>query len=146
VRALRRFADPNALTTGTGASICAGVTDLTDIATSYSVDTDLNDYDDYTLYGGNGRRVITVPVLDTLSTTATTPMGVLGFRQFLVTPFADTNSSYIDPSDAHGRFNAIYIGNVAPVKQGYYNALGTSPLAPNSCSIVDGPGKVVLNQ
>ena len=141
-----RFGDPNALTTSTGASICAGVTDLVDIATTYQVDTDLNDYDDYTLYGGNGRRVITVPIVDALTTSATGTMAVLGFRQFLVTPFADTNSSYIDPSDAHGRFSAIYIGNVVPVKQGYYNAQGTSPLAPNSCSIVDGPGKVVLNQ
>jgi Flp pilus assembly protein TadG len=142
-----RFADPNALTTSTGTSICSGVTDLIDIATAYSnFDTDLNDYDDYTLYGGNGRRVITVPVVDTLSTSATTQMGVLGFRQFLVTPFADTNSQYIDPSDSHGRFAAIYIGNVAPVKQGYYNSLGTSPLAPSSCAITSGPGKVVLNQ
>jgi Flp pilus assembly protein TadG len=141
-----RFADPNALTTSSGASICVGVTDLIDIATAYSTDTDLNDYDDYTLYGGNGRRVITVPVVDSLATSASGTMGVLGFRQFLVTPFADTNSSYIDPSDAHGRFAAIYIGNVTPVKQGYYNSLGTSPLAPSSCAITSGPGKVVLNQ
>jgi hypothetical protein len=143
-----RFGDPNALTTSTGASICANVTDLTDIATAYSVDTDLADYDDYTQYGGNGRRVITVPIVDALTTSATGTMAVLGFRQFLVTPYADTNSSYIDPSDSHGRFDAIYIGNVAPVKQGYYTvpANSTSQYAGASCGIVYGPGKVVLNQ
>jgi len=135
-----RFDDPNVLTA------CAGVTDLIDIATAYQPDTDLADYDDYTAYGGNGRRVITVPIVNALTTSATGTMDVLGFRQFLVTPTPNPNTSLgNDPSDAHGRFNAIYIGNVTPVKQGFYYSL-VPPAAAAACSITSGPGKVILNQ
>jgi Flp pilus assembly protein TadG len=135
-----RFDDPNVLTT------CAGITDLTDIATAYQPDTDVSDYDDYTAYGGTGRRVITVPIVNALVTAATGTMDVLGFRQFLVTPTPNPNTSLgNDPSDAHGRFNAIYIGNVTPVKQGFYYSL-VPPAAAASCAITSGPGKVVLNQ
>jgi Flp pilus assembly protein TadG len=135
-----RFDDPNVLTA------CSGITDLADIATAYQPDTDVSDYDDYTLYGGTGRRVITVPIIDALTTSATGTMAVLGFRQFLVTPTPNPNTSLgNDPSDAHGRFNAIYIGNVAPVKQGFYNAL-VPPTTTAACAITSGPGKVVLNQ
>lgn len=134
-----RFDDPTVLTA------CNGVTDITDIATAYQPDTDVSDYDDYTLYGGTGRRVITVPIVSPISTSATTTMDVLGFRQFLVTPTPNPNTGLgNDPSDAHGRFNAIYIGNVAPVKQGFYNSLPTA--ATPACAITSGPGKVVLNQ
>lgn len=136
-----RFDDPNVLTG------CAGVTDLTDISTAYLPDTDLADYDDYTAYGGNGRRVITVPIVSSLVTSATGTMDVLGFRQFLVTPTPNPNTSLgNDPTDSHGRFNAIYIGNVTPVKQGYYNTISPPGASATSCSITSGPGKVILNQ
>ena len=72
-------------------------------------------------------------------------MNVLGFRQFLVTPTPNPNTGVgNDPSDGHGKFNAIYIGSIVPVKQGFYNSLSTA-VAP-ACGISSGPGKVVLNQ
>ena len=135
-----RFGDPSVLTA------CSGVDSLADISTAYQPDTDTADYDDYTAYGGNGRRIITVPIVDTLSTTATGTMNILGFRQFLVTPTPNSNTGLgNDPSDGHGKFNAIYIGSVAPVKQGFYTSLvPPAPLA--ACGITSGPGKVVLHR
>jgi Flp pilus assembly protein TadG len=140
-----RFSDPTVLTA------CTGVTDLTDISTAYQPDTDIVDYDDYTAYGGNGRRIITVPIVDTLSTAGGTTMNVLGFRQFFVTPTPNPNTGLgNDPSDTHGKFNAIYLGSIVPVKQGFFNSLttgGSLPVAPAAaCGISSGPGKVVLHQ
>ena len=83
--------------------------------------------------------VVTLTVVDTLQTAVTGTMTVLGFRQFLVEPNLD--GTLLDPADQNGRFVAQYIGNPAPVKQGYFDdhfALG--------CSIASGPGKVVLHQ
>jgi len=40
------------------------------------------------------------------------------------------------PADPNGRFLAIYIGSVAPVKQGRFDG----------CQQTAGPGKVVLHQ
>jgi Flp pilus assembly protein TadG len=135
-----RFDDPNVLTG------CSSITSLSDISTAYQPDTDLADYDDYTAYGGNGRRIITVPIVDVLSTAGATTMNVLGFRQFFVTPTPNPNTSLgNDPTDVHGKFNAIYLGNVAPVKQGFYYSL-VPPASTAACSITSGPGKVVLNQ
>jgi hypothetical protein len=135
-----RFGDPTVLTA------CANVTGLADISVAYQPDPDTADYDDYTAYGGNGRRIITVPVVDTLSTTAAGTQNILGFRQFLVTPTPNSNTGLgNDPSDGHGKFNAIYIGSIVPVKQGFFNSL--VPPAPSAaCSITSGPGKVVLHQ
>jgi hypothetical protein len=125
---------------------CANVTSITDIATAYQPDPDIADYDDYTAYGGNGRRIITVPIVDVLSTSAANTMNVLGFRQFLVTPTPNPNTGLgNDPSDGHGKFNAIYIGSLVPVKQGFYTAL-VPPAPVAACSIASGPGKVVLHQ
>ncbi len=92
----------------------------------YSPDPDTNAYTAYTDYTGNGRRIITIPIVDTLS--AAGSMNVLGFRQFLVSASAVT--------DPFGRFIAMYIGTVAPIKQGNFQ----------SCSLSAGPGKVVLHQ
>lgn len=140
-----RFGDPTVI------SQCAAVTSLTDIATAYIADTDTNDYDDYTAYGGNNRRIVTVPIVDTISTSASTTMNVLGFRQFFITPTPNPNTGLgNDPTDVHGKFNAIYIGSVYPVKQGFYYSLtngGSLPVAPSAaCGITSGPGKVVLHQ
>ena len=95
-------------------------------------DTDLTDLDDYTAYTGNGRRVITIAVVDALSGTGT--MTVLGFRQFFVEPFP--NDVTLNPSDPNARFAALYVGSVMPLRQGTFSG----------CQITNGPGKVVLHQ
>lgn len=135
-----RFDDPNNLGT-----TCASVTDISTISTAYTADTDTADYDDYTAYNGSGRRIITVPIVDTLATDTATTMNVLGFRQFFVTGNVNpTTGLGNDPTDTHGRFAAIYIGSIVPVKQGFYTSLPTAS-AP-ACGISSGPGKVVLHQ
>ncbi len=116
----------------TPAAACSGITSIEDIAPAYSPDTDLNDYDIYTDYAGSGRRLITIPIVDTVSGTAA--MTVLGFRQFLLIP--TQGSTALTPSDSLGRFVAQYAGTVAPVRQGRVDG----------CTISNGPGKVVLHQ
>ena len=72
-------------------------------------------------------------MVDTLS--AAGPMTVLGFRQFLINPNqGDVN---ISPTDTDGRFNALYIGNPVPLKQGRIDG---------GCDLPSGPGKVVLHR
>jgi len=117
------------------------VTDFADLSAAYLPDTDVTtgQTDAYTAYLGNGRRIITVTVVDSLATAITGTMTVLGFRQFFLEPNAD--GTFLNPADPNGRFVAQYIGNPAPVKQGYFDdhyALG--------CSLASGPGKVVLQQ
>jgi hypothetical protein len=92
----------------------------------YAPDPDTNMYTAYTDYTGNGRRIMTIPIVDALSASA--GMNVLGFRQFLVSAAAVT--------DPFGRFIAMYIGSVAPIKQGSFQG----------CQLPVGPGKVVLHQ
>jgi Flp pilus assembly protein TadG len=110
------------------------VTDVDTLQAAYTPDTDLTDItSDYTSYLGAGRRVITVPVVDTLS--AAGPMTILGFRQFLVNPNqGDVN---ITPTDTDGRFNALYIGFPMPLRQGRIDG---------GCGLTSGPGKVVLHR
>jgi len=117
------------------------VTDFTDLSAAYLPDTDITtgQSDLYTSYLGNGRRIITVSVVDTLQTAVTGTMTVLGYAQFLVEPNLD--GTFLNPGDQNGRFVAMYIGSPAPLKQGYFDdhyALG--------CSVTSGPGKVVLHQ
>ena len=112
---------------------CANITDVDTLSSAYQADTDVTDIDDYSTYIGNARRVITVPIVDTL--VAAGPMTVLGFRQFLVDPNqGDVN---ITAADSNGRFGALYIGSVAPVKQGRFDG---------GCALTSGPGKVVLHR
>jgi hypothetical protein len=111
---------------------CSNIPEVDTMATAYLPDTDLADVEDYASYAGNGRRVITVPVVDALN--AAGNMMVLGFRQFLVDPNPDTTT--ITPTDQNGRFVALYIGSVAPVPQGSFAG----------CTQTAGPGKVVLHQ
>lgn len=111
---------------------CAGIPEIDTLSTIYQPDSDATDIDDYASYQGNGRRVITIPVVDQL--TSLTSMQVLGFRQFLVEPLPNTTG--IQPGDLSGRFGALYLGSVAPVKQGRFDGCQTSA----------GPGKVVLHQ
>jgi hypothetical protein len=110
---------------------CSNVVAIDTLSTVYPQDTDVNSYTTYTDYTGNGRRIVTIPVVDALSATA---MTVLGFRQFLLEP--NSGTSDITTGDVYGRFLGMYIGSVAPVPQGRFDG----------CSIAAGPGKVVLHQ
>lgn len=111
---------------------CTGIPDVDTLTTSYQPDSDVNDYDVYTDYVGNGRRLITVPIVDALN--ATGAMTVLGFRQFLLIP--SQGGTNIAVADVYARFVAMYVGSVAPVKQGRFDG----------CQLTSGPGKVVLHQ
>jgi Flp pilus assembly protein TadG len=111
---------------------CQAIVGFDVLSTIYPADTDLNTYTTYTDYTGDGRRIITIPIVDALSATAN--MTVLGFRQFLVMPAE--GGTAINPDDPNGRFVAMYIGSVAPVKQGRFDG----------CQQTAGPGKVVLHQ
>ncbi len=112
---------------------CTGVSDVANLSAPFTADTDLTDIDDYTAYTGSVRRVITVPIVDTLS--AASAMTILGFRQFLLDPTAGSDSNL--PSDPNGRFQALYIGSPVPLKQGRFDG---------GCQAQSGPGKVVLFQ
>jgi len=111
---------------------CQAIAGFDTLSTIYPADTDLNSYTTYTDYTGDGRRIITIPIVDAISATAS--MTVLGFRQFLVMPAQ--GGTAINPDDPNGRFVAMYIGSVAPVKQGRFDG----------CQQAAGPGKVVLHQ
>lgn len=110
---------------------CQNTVAIDTLSTVYQPDTDVNSYSTYTDYTGNGRRIVTIPIVDTLSATA---MTVLGFREFLLQPNSGTTD--ITTGDVYGRFAAMYIGSVAPVPQGRFDG----------CSVAAGPGKVVLHQ
>jgi hypothetical protein len=111
---------------------CNTITNIETLSTIYPPDNDVNTYTAYTDYAGNGRRIITIPVVDSLANT--TSMAVLGYRQFLLNPNAgDTD---IVAGDAAGRFLGMYIGSVAPLTQGRFDG----------CTQSAGPGKVVLHQ
>jgi Flp pilus assembly protein TadG len=112
-------------------AICNAVQESDTILSASQVDTDLTDIEDYTAYTGNGRRVITVPIVDTASTAT---MVVLGFRQFLIEPAQGDVT--INAADANGRFAALYLGSVMPVRAGRIDG----------CTQTTGPGKVVLHQ
>lgn len=110
---------------------CNAVNETDTILGASTVDTDLADVEDYTAYVGNRRRVITVPIVDTASTST---MIVLGFRQFLLEPAA--NDVTLNAADQNGRFAALYLGTVMPVRAGRFDG----------CTLTAGPGKVVLHQ
>jgi hypothetical protein len=111
---------------------CTAITDVETLNTLYTSDTDLTDVTDYATYAGSLRRLMTIPIVDTINPTGT--MIVLGFRQFLLQPNQDQTG--IAPNDPNGRFAATYIGSVVPLKQGAFG----------SCAITSGPGKVVLHR
>ena len=113
-------------------ALCVEIPEVDTIASAQIPDTDLADLDDYATYTGNQRRVITVPIVETLSQGGT--MTVLGFRQFLVEPAV--NDVTINANDQNGRFRALYIGSPAPIRQGSFTG----------CTQTAGPGKVVLHQ
>jgi Flp pilus assembly protein TadG len=118
-------------------------TDVTPLAAAYFPDTDQNADQTllYSAYAGNGRRVVTLPVVDALATNVVSTMTVLGFRQFLLMPALD--GSPLNPADPNGRFVVQYIGSPAPVSQGFFD--DRFQLAGGFCP-ASGPGKVVLHQ
>lgn len=111
---------------------CNAVSEIDTMESLYTPDTDLADVEDYAMYAGSGRRVITVPVVTTL--TPGEPMQVLGFRQFLVEP--NPNDTTINSADLNGRFLGLYLGSPVPLKQGTFEG----------CALASGPGKVVLHR
>jgi len=111
---------------------CENVAEIDSVVQGFQADTDVADVEDYLAYVGNGRRVLTVAIVDSI--TDPTVMTVLGFRQFLLEPGA--NLTNITPLDTNGRFNALYIGSEMPLKQGRFSG----------CSVTAGPGKAVLHQ
>jgi len=126
------------------AAVCANdVTNFSAVAAPFLPDTDVSTGTSsaYTSYVGNGRRIITVPVVNALASNTATTMTVLGFLQFFLEPNPD--GSLFTAADPNGRFVAAYIGTPAPVNQGWVDdrfALGCpAPLA-------SGVGKVVLHQ
>ncbi len=125
-------------------AVCTNdVTDFSDLSAAYQPDTDIvtGEADLYISYIGNGRRILTVPIVDVLATNAAATMTVLGFRQFFLEPNPD--GSFPNPADQYGRFVVQYIGSPAPVPQGWFDdhfGLGCPLPVPS------GPGKVVLHQ
>ncbi len=112
-------------------TVCSGIASVSTLEPVYSPDSDVAEEVAYASYSGNGRRLITISIVDALN-----PLGgmtVLGFRQFLLEP--NTNQTTLTPPDIDGRFLAMYVGSVAPVKQGNFG----------SCGAASGPGKVVLH-
>ena len=112
--------------------ICTTIPESDSIASIYAQDADLSAVTDYTQYVGQGRRVITIPIVDSIADTSS--MTVLGFRQFLVQP--NNGATTVAAADAAGRFIGMYLGTVKPVRQGSFGG----------CSQAAGPGKVVLHR
>jgi hypothetical protein len=110
---------------------CESIAEVATIAQAYAPDAQIDNLETYTAYTGNLRRVITIPIVESLSPGA--PMNVLGFRQFLVQP--DEGALKNNEADVNGRFVVTYIGSRVPLKQGIFG----------SCGVTDGPGKVVLH-
>ena len=121
--------------TTTTPAACSANTDFNDLVAAYPADTNTDTITDYPSYDGNSRRLITIPIVDALSTTGA--MTVLGFRQFLLNPTAGLDPVANNPADGPGRFAVLYVGSVAPVRQGRFDG---------SCGATSGPGKVVLHQ
>jgi len=115
------------------ATVCANNPDLANVSAQYAVDTDTTFYaaGSYTSYMGDNERILTLPVID-----GATTLNVQCFLQFLLEP-DDSSGDANNPADANGRFIAMYLGNVAPIKQGRFDG---------GCGLTSGPGKVVLQQ
>jgi hypothetical protein len=109
---------------------CETLTEVATMSTAYAADSDVAGLDSWPAYTGNGRRVITVPIVESLSSGA--EMTILGFRQFVVQP--DQDATTMTPGDNNGRFIATYIGSPVPLRGGSFSG----------CTLTSGPGKVVL--
>lgn len=133
-----RLDDPN-----NQAACTTAVSDFGALSPLYLPDTNASEAmtDAYAQYAGNGRRIITVAIVDALAANTAAPMTVLGFRQFLVT--ANQDGTFFPPGDPNGRIPVLYIGNPAPVQGGWFDTRYA-----NACVLgsFTGPGKVVLHQ
>jgi hypothetical protein len=134
---------------------CQSVTDVDTLAAAYPPDSDTASYDDYTAYTGTTRRVITIPIVDTLDSSGTPSMTVLGFRQFLIEPGSDGATIEDTITDTNTRFLVMYLGgdstlggNPVPLKSGRFDNWQSLSLGCMSAdgSALLGPGKVVLHQ
>jgi len=123
----------------TPATCATAVTDFGALSAAYTPDPDNLEAstDPYSAYAGNGRRVITVPIVATIDGVLT----ILGFRQFLIELL--NTGAFFNPTDSYGRFPALYIGNPAPLQTGWFDARYASAC---SAYLTSGPGKVVLVQ
>lgn len=119
------------------------VDDFATLSASYLPDTDATpgEVPPYSAYAGNGRRLVTVAIMDRAPLTPTDNPIILSFRQFLLVP--NTDGTFFQPTDPYGRFPALYIGNPAPVQLGWFDTRFA-----NACPVggFTGPGKVVLHQ
>lgn len=124
-----------------------GITDFGTLAPLYAQDTDITYVTDPTAYAGNGRRIITVALVNGLPTDLSCgAMTVVAFRQFLVEPNLD--GTPFNPVAQNAPFTALYLGSVAPVAQGWFDsryAPACRAYLPSGAGSV-GPGKVVLHQ
>ena len=127
----------------TPSACTTAVDDFAALSSGYLPDSDAvpNEVPPYSAYSGNGRRLITVAIMDRAPTSTTDNPTVLAFRQFLLAPNSD--GTFFQPTDTYGRFPALYIGNPAPVPQGWFDSRYAA-----SCPVggFSGPGKVVLQQ
>jgi hypothetical protein len=127
-----RFGDPVDPTT----NVCNNITNVATLAAAYPADADtapaagtLQDYQND--YQGNGRRVITVAVVDAAAT-----LNVLNFRQFLIEADSSGPGLIVTGAQAtRGEMRAQYIGTPVPVR------LGSTA---GSCGITTGVGRLVL--
>ncbi len=115
---------------------CAAIAEFATLGPLFTADTDQGGgadppSEDYsTEYSGNGRRVLTVAVVDAVAT-----LTVLNFRQFLIEP-ATATSQGVNTAAANAAFRAQYIGSPVPLKCGGIGGL---------CTITSGPGRTVLH-
>ncbi len=126
----------------TPAACATSVPDFGALSAAYQPDLDVaaSQVPPYSAYAGNGRRIITIAIVDALAQNTAAPMTVLVFRQFLVVPNPD--GTFFDPGDPNGRIPVLYIGNPAPLRSGWFDSRYA-----NSCPVgnFSGPGKVVLH-
>jgi Flp pilus assembly protein TadG len=111
---------------------CSAIPEADTVVSAYTADTDVADIAEYASYTGNGKRILTIPIVDSI--TNVTAMTVLGFRQFLLQPAQDNTT--LNVADTNGRFAVTYLGSVKPLRQGTISG----------CQQSAGPGKVVLHR
>jgi Flp pilus assembly protein TadG len=123
-------------------NICSTVNngEFTELAQLFAADTDLGTetyaagaglQDFATEYDGSMRRVLTVPVIDSIDS-----LNVMGFRQFLL-EMSPTVIEGLDTSLTSGAFRAQYIGTLVPVRCGGISGVCTTSNG--------GIGRVVLH-
>ena len=117
---------------------CSAVPEFASLQAAFAADTDQGggatpSMEDYAMeYSGNYRRIITVAIVDTV-----TSLDVLNFRQFLIEPAPSTHGL---AASAIGAFRAQYIGAPVPLRCG-----GAGGICSISGGVSPGVGRVVLH-